>query len=193
MQILSGMGMMMRVLTSLAALALLGATPASAATYVFSGGGFADGATFSGSFTGEDSDNDGQISSFTGEVSAFSGIFSGNSYVTPLTFGLGDLMSLVWDLDAFLGDGIGGPSFEGLWAENGTGYFMIGAGAYVACDGANPCAEVTDGAGYDDSFAPLSVAIHTPEPGTWAMMLAGFGMIGAALRRPRRRLAPHTA
>lgn len=26
-----------------------------------------------------------------------------------------------------------------------------------------------------------------PEPGTWAMMLAGFGLVGAGLRSPRRR------
>lgn len=185
---------MKRILTALTALALLAPTPASAASYVFSGGGFADGATFTGSFTGNDIDNDGQISSFTGEVSAFSGIFSGNSYVTPLTFGLADLQGLVWDLDAFLGDGDAGNFFEGLWAQNGTGYLWVGPGPFVLCDGANPCAEVTDGAGYDDSFDPLAVsATHTPEPGTWAMMLAGFGMIGAALRRPRRRLTARTA
>jgi PEP-CTERM motif len=36
-----------------------------------------------------------------------------------------------------------------------------------------------------------SVIVHNsavPEPGTWAMLLVGFGAVGAALRRPRRRL-----
>lgn len=28
-----------------------------------------------------------------------------------------------------------------------------------------------------------------PEPATWAMMIAGFGLVGGALRMPRRRLA----
>ncbi len=36
----------------------------------------------------------------------------------------------------------------------------------------------------------LDVAIaHVPEPGTWAMLIAGFGLSGAALRRSRRQAA----
>jgi hypothetical protein len=36
-------------------------------------------------------------------------------------------------------------------------------------------------------FAP-HVATGVPEPGTWAMMLIGFGAIGAAMRRRKREL-----
>ena len=32
--------------------------------------------------------------------------------------------------------------------------------------------------------------ISVPEPATWAMMLAGFGGLGAVMRRSRRKLAP---
>jgi hypothetical protein len=32
-----------------------------------------------------------------------------------------------------------------------------------------------------------------PEPGTWALMIAGFGGIGAALRRRRTQVAVATA
>ncbi|UUR09474.1 PEPxxWA-CTERM sorting domain-containing protein [Sphingomonas glaciei] len=31
------------------------------------------------------------------------------------------------------------------------------------------------------------MAAAVPEPGTWALMLVGFGSIGAALRRGRRQ------
>ena len=31
------------------------------------------------------------------------------------------------------------------------------------------------------------VTLSTPEPATWAMMIAGFGMVGAAMRRSSRR------
>jgi len=39
------------------------------------------------------------------------------------------------------------------------------------------------------NFAASSVAGAVPEPGTWAMMLIGFGGIGGAMRRNRRRPA----
>lgn len=38
-------------------------------------------------------------------------------------------------------------------------------------------------------FGAAAQAPAVPEPGTWAMLLMGFGAMGAALRRQRRRLA----
>ncbi len=39
-----------------------------------------------------------------------------------------------------------------------------------------------------DFFTPVGVASAVPEPGVWAMLVAGFGLMGAALRtRPRRK------
>ena len=37
-------------------------------------------------------------------------------------------------------------------------------------------------------FVQQQIAAAVPEPGTWSMMLAGFGMVGVALRRRRTRL-----
>ena len=34
-----------------------------------------------------------------------------------------------------------------------------------------------------DSFEIDNLAISTPEPATWALMIAGFGLVGAAMRR----------
>lgn len=40
---------------------------------------------------------------------------------------------------------------------------------------------------------PGEVASPVPEPGTWLMMLLGFGMVGSAMSRCRVRTAPATA
>jgi hypothetical protein len=39
-----------------------------------------------------------------------------------------------------------------------------------------------------NSGAILETAPHVPEPGTWAMMLLGFGATGVAIRRSRRKV-----
>lgn len=39
---------------------------------------------------------------------------------------------------------------------------------------------------HDDFIVRAVISSAVPEPGTWAMMLAGFGVIGASLRRRRR-------
>jgi len=36
-------------------------------------------------------------------------------------------------------------------------------------------------------------AVAVPEPATWMSMLMGFGLVGAALRRAKTRMRPHTA
>jgi hypothetical protein len=43
------------------------------------------------------------------------------------------------------------------------------------------------------SASSARVAAAVPEASTWAMMLAGFGIVGASLRRRSRRLIPATA
>ena len=55
--------------------------------------------------------------------------------------------------------------------------------------GLNGVTEVSDDAlGIDDfTFTPVLAAI--PEPATWAMMIAGFGMVGGTMRRRRTTLA----
>ena len=46
---------------------------------------------------------------------------------------------------------------------------------------------------HDDHMILAVIGSAVPEPGTWAMLLAGFGMLGAAMRRkskaPRVRAA----
>jgi hypothetical protein len=47
----------------------------------------------------------------------------------------------------------------------------------------------TDDAVISDFAPDNSTLAAVPETGAWAMMLAGFGLLGAALRRTRKRLA----
>jgi hypothetical protein len=159
--------------------------PASAATYLFSGGGFTDGATFTGSFDASDLDMNGQISSFRGEVSAFAGFFSGNSLVGPVNFDFNDLSGLVYDLDGFIGDGLGGD-IEGLEAGSDLGQFFVGPGPRSLCDGTNLCALVDGDLSNDQSVEGLSVTNAIPEPATWALLLMGFGALGTVIRWRRK-------
>ena len=52
-------------------------------------------------------------------------------------------------------------------------------------------ASVTDATGGPESFLAFNRAAvaAVPEPGTWGMMLLGFGVVGSAVRRRRRRAA----
>lgn len=43
------------------------------------------------------------------------------------------------------------------------------------------------------AFQPIGIAAVIPEPGTWFMMIAGFGLVGGALRGARRPAKPVVA
>jgi hypothetical protein len=137
----------------------------------FSEGGFSAGAKVTGSFAGTDLDGNGQLSSFEGEVTAFDMAFSGNAEVFAFTRGLPDLFGLVYDLNGGpLGDGTTGD-VEGIGVFTLPGY-IVGPGPLGnVCDGTNVCGEV----------------FSVPEPATWAILLLGFGGVGATLRQSRSR------
>jgi hypothetical protein len=63
-------------------------------------------------------------------------------------------------------------SFNQIFAANQTIDFAVGNG----------------GNGYSGDSTLLSATLAVPEPASWALMITGFGMIGAATRR-RRSLA----
>ena len=86
----------------------------------------------------------------------------------------------------------------------GAGAFAVGSGASATSDfsgsfklptGSNvfnlPAGVTVNAGNYlvnNRFFDPLDTPANAPEPASWALMLAGFGMAGAALRR-RRALA----
>lgn len=188
---------MFRLIAGFAALAMAFAMPAKAVQttstqfvmvtsqgaglYSFLQSGFANGATVTGNFTAFDLDNDNQLSSFTDEISDFSAAFSGGGGVPVLNFidGL-----VVFDLDGsgLLGDGLGETSpgnFDGE-SEGIVGFSFDFSGAvYIA--GPGPFFGITCGNG--ETCAVVQAAI--PEPASWALLIAGFGLTGATLRYRR--------
>ena len=96
--------------------------------------GFANGATVSGHFMGEDLDGNGQLSSFLGEISGFQLSYSGDGYIPAFELGFADLFGLVYDLGSgFLGDGLD-DHIEGILAWNGNALYGVGPGPLW-----NPC------------------------------------------------------
>ena len=155
---------------------IVGVTEGAPGVFDFSEGGFSDGATVTGFFTGEDLDSDGQLSSFDGEITDFSMHFSGNSLVAAFSLSFSDLFGLVYDLDGGdLGDGTD-LDIEGIGAFSFSGAYSAGPGPVALCDGSQICGVV---AGPD---------VGVPEPATWAMLLLGFAAVGGAVRQRRGAL-----
>jgi hypothetical protein len=69
--------------------------------------------------------------------------------------------------------------------NNIESFWMIGEFAREPNDAANGHPGGTGGTRWGTWIADLNLAA-VPEPGTWAMMLLGFGLAGAAARRARR-------
>lgn len=173
-----------------AGLAALVAAPTSATTFVFSEGGFAEGASISGYFVGDDVDGDGILSSFDGEVTDFSVSFSGNSHIGAFTLGYADLIGLVYHLDGTIGDGdFLGNDTEGMLAANANYAVDTGPGpSGYLCDGSYYCSFLFDAGNdpVDASYDIVLVQAVVPEPSSWMMLTAGFGIAGAAVRRNRK-------
>ncbi len=173
-----------------AALVMLSAVPAQAGfdfsnenifvtdlgsgNYSFTQGGWTGGGLVTGTFSGLDGDGDLQLDSFFGEISAFGMSFSGNGFAPAFSFGLANLEGLVFDLDGsnLLGDGIAGFDVEGIAASGYAGLYLAGPGPFDVCG---------------EGFECAVVASFVPEPSNWAMLIAGFGLTGAVLRRRRYR------
>ena len=132
----------------------LNAQPASE-TFTFCQEGFSEGAFISGSFTGTDSNTDGQLA--FAEVTDLTVTFSGNSIVDPLSFSFADFAGLVYDLDGGpLGDGTSG-AVEGIAASSAAGDYSAGPGPESLCGVGSDCASVTDGTGTDSSQELITI------------------------------------
>lgn len=116
-------------------------------TYTFCQEGFSEGAFISGSFTGADSNSDGQLAD--DEVTDLAFTFSGNSTVGPLSFTFADLDGFIYDLDGGpLGDGTTG-GVEGITAYGAAGVYAAGPGPFSICGAGIDCAAVSDGSNSD--------------------------------------------
>lgn len=191
---------------ALCASALGLAVPAAAQVryFEFTIDGFTDGATITGTFAGEDLNDDGALVSLngSGEITQFSAHFSGNSIVGAMDFGMADMgpgSGLLYALGNPTFTGSGGPyGQEGFAAGTGGGRILGGGkAAGQGCDGIDTCFLVTtDGLGPNSDYS-LSFGVVTeiaappsvPEPASWALMVGGFGLASSALRRQRTRIA----
>lgn len=154
--------------------ALISVADLGAGNYSFTQGDWYGGGLVTGFFSGQDLDGNLQLDWEAGEISGFSFDFSGNGYVQAFTLGFADLLGLVYDLDGGpLGDGYLGDYAEGIAAGGFSALYVAGPGPLDFC-----------GEGYD-----CAVLVNfVPEPANWAMLIAGFGLTGAVMRR-RRYLA----
>ncbi len=122
-----------------------------------------------------------------------------NTYLTADLAGLtldSDTTLMRYELLTFLGTATLAPGLVGLPVLDTTSN-CIAANAqasdcagYFYFDGTHPTAQV-QAAAYADMNRQFSLFSAVPEPASWAMMIAGFAMIGGSLRS--RRVTARTA
>jgi hypothetical protein len=123
------------------------------------------------------------------------GLTFGNSLRFDVTLSGAAIESPVNDGGNYIGTAFflsfgNGDFSEYLFSENTGPFGSIAAALHIQQDGsvlavANPSGEdYTQSSGL--SFATIAPAVAAvPEPASWAMMVGGFGLIGAAMRRRR--------
>jgi hypothetical protein len=156
--------------------------------YSFVQNGFAGGAAVTGTFSGVDTNGDGQISYFTNppepayplEVTNFDLSFSGNAIVPSFSLTFSQLDNFNYQLGPTLGSGtavINGLT-EGIESGDTDRFYRAGPGPMAPCDGAQACGGV----------------LALPEPEVWVVLLVGlFGVGGAARHRFATSGHRHTA
>jgi PEP-CTERM motif len=171
-----------RIFASCAAVALASAMalPAQAAILNWALGGvtFADGGTASGTFSTDTA---------TGFVTAFNVSTAGGSTLSPFSYtaGTSTVQDNLFAPQSFLLINTAITRYVALVFANpltagGVNSLAIGnfpVGSYE-CDNCNAVRYVTSG------FA-TTVTAAVPEPTSWALMIAGFGLVGGAMRRRR--------
>lgn len=122
----------------------------------------------------------------TGTFSALNGF-----YFTSFSFYMGSPDTYNQVTFNFLGGGSQVFTGDDIWGGTpaGTGDRTQGLRVYYDFDGAK-VASITFSSSQDAfEFDGLGGTIAVPEPGTWALMILGFGGAGAMLRSNRRRFA----
>jgi hypothetical protein len=179
----------------------------SALSFIFTQGGYAEGATVSGSFAGIDADDNGILVHFplrggdeppiaVEELSAFSMHFSGNSLAPAFDLSLDELFGFVYEIgSAGIGDD---PAFdptidrdliEGVGAVGDNFFYTTGLGPNGMIGGlvgddvdVNNPSSLEDNA--LDSSSDLAVVTPVPEPaGPGALLIGCAGLIYATRRQ----------
>lgn len=158
---------------------------ASAIGFTFLQSGFAEGATVSGAFFGEDINNDGFLIGVGGdpasEIVFFTAFWSGNSSAPAFSVATTDFWAMVYELGesgGFLGDN---PA-EFIFAIGGGGYSAgpIGGGIYT--DGEDPT-------GFTQELVvvtPIDESPRTVDESGSAVALLSFGLLTLVFAKRRR-------
>lgn len=171
---------------SVSALIALNSSPVNALinydTVAFSQGGFNGGGFISGTFGYVDNNNDRWVDSTANEVVFFDMSFTGDSLVGSFSHDYRDLIQLEYRIgNPFLGT----IFFEGVSSHSrAEPVFDYKSGLALGSQGAGGrVIDVSTGA---SSSTAEQIAI-IPEPGTYAMMLAGLGLLGWRVRHVRKQ------
>jgi len=169
--------------------------------------GYSDGFNFSAptDLYGKNAGGDEQGLGLAADPSGQNEIYWGNSHLGAFVeLDVSALFGLVSNAQFFMGSTTNGEQWAVYGSNNaGCGWFCGGAsltgfdegthdlfdfGAYQYYDFYS-LGTFGNGAPGNVLLGGLALTPSVPEPGTWAMMLLGFGAVGAAMRRNRKKLA----
>jgi PEP-CTERM motif len=154
----------------------LAASAANADTYRFTQTGFNDGASVIGYFLGSDGNSDGKISG--SEVTAFTATFFGGYYDGFSFDGLRTYKNLSYTV---------GSSFIGANSDDVLDIYArgISIGYFSNISGGQMYGFSSEPVLTSSQQAQVALITAVPEPETYAMMLAGLGMLGFLARRKK--------
>lgn len=171
------------LLGAVAALALSASASAASFLFTFSGDGGANGA--SGTLEATDNGN-GSFTATSGTITAFGPVASGSGALIANPNGTAVTVS---PAGYFSYDDQLLPGQDPLTTNGGLLFNIGGFEINIYSNGPEKLYTIysSSGANADGAFALSQVSTAAvPEPATWVMMLAGFGMVGAGLRSRKR-------
>ena len=164
-----------KIATIMVASALvLAASVANAGTYNFTQAGFSNNASVVGFFKGADSNQDGKIAG--SEITSFGATFVGGYYDGFSFSNYSTSLNLRYTLGSGMLGSNNGDMIDAYVRGIDIGYYTGSTGGRMYGFDSEPVL-------LSNQFARVTEVTAVPEPETYAMMLAGLGMLGFLARR----------